>query len=64
MEMKKLIFNKIIYRAIEKNHALERLYLTTYPYYFYPYYVSYYPFYFPYLSEVQFRDSSLERLKL
>ncbi len=55
-----------IRRAIEHNHALERLYLSTYPYYFYPYYTSYYPYYYPYLSntEINLRASSLERLRV
>jgi hypothetical protein len=36
-----------IVRAIENNRSLERLALTSYPYYFYPYYPYYYPYYYP-----------------
>lgn len=52
-----------IRRAIETNRALERLYLSSYPYYFYPYYPKYYPSYYPYLSDLG-RSSSIERIRL
>lgn len=50
---------------LEKSKALERLYLSSYPYYIYPYYPLYYPSYYPYwrLSEMRLRESSLERLR-
>lgn len=54
-----------IERALERSRALERLYLPSYPYYFYPYYPNYYPSYFPYLhlSDIRIRENSLERLR-
>lgn len=36
-----------ILNAIEKNRSLERVYLPSYPYYFYSYYPYYYPYYYP-----------------
>jgi hypothetical protein len=34
-------------KAVENNRSLERLSLSNYPYYFYPYYPYYYPYYYP-----------------
>lgn len=60
-----LIRQNEIERAIQTNRALERLYLPSYPYYFYPYYPTYYPAsFYPYLSlaEIRIRENSLDRL--
>ncbi|KAM3137109.1 hypothetical protein pb186bvf_010837 [Paramecium bursaria] len=50
--------------AIENSRSLERIYLSQYPYYFYPYYPYYYPYYYPSLKleSTRERERSLERL--
>jgi len=61
-----LIRQADIERALQRSRSLERLYLSSYPYYFYPYYPTYYPAsYYPYLSlaELRLRESSLDRLR-
>lgn len=53
-------------RSLNRSKALERLYLSSYPYYFYPYYPTVYPASsYPYLTltEMRLRESSLERLR-
>lgn len=55
-----------IERALERANSLERLYLSSYPYYFYPYYPASYPTYFTYLNfneRMRVRENSIERLR-